>query len=40
MNQNLEALIENHSEIMADQMVKAAEWGRIRRRCSSWSVTH
>jgi len=26
MNQNLEALIEDHANIMADQMVKAVEW--------------
>jgi len=26
MNQNLEALIEDHAKIMAEQMVKAAEW--------------
>ena len=39
MNQNLEVLIENHSRIMADQMVKAAEWAGseedVRHECNS-----
>ena len=39
MNQNLEALIENHSKIMADQMVKAAEWAGseedVRHECNT-----
>ena len=39
MNQNLETLIENHSRIMADQMVKAAEWAGseedVRHECNS-----
>ena len=38
MNQNLEALIEGHSKIMADQMVKAVEWAGseedIRHECN------
>ena len=38
MNQNLEALIEDYSKIMADQMVKAAAWAEseedIRHECN------
>ena len=38
MNQNLEALIEEYSKIMADQMVKAAAWAEseedIRHECN------
>ena len=38
MNQNLEALIEEHAKIMADQMVKAAAWAEseedIRHECN------
>ena len=39
MNQNLEALIEGHAKIMADQMVKAVEWAGseedIRHECNT-----
>ena len=39
MDQNLEALIEDHSEIMADQMVEAVSWAGseedIRHACNS-----
>ena len=38
MNRNLEALIEDHAKIMADQMVKAVEWAGseedIRHECN------
>jgi len=38
MNKNLEALIEEHAKVMADQMVKAAEWASseedVRHECN------
>jgi len=38
MNQNLEALIEEHANIMAEQMVKAADWAvseeDVRHECN------
>ena len=40
MNQNLEALIEDHAKIMAEQMVKAVEWAGseedIRHECNKF----
>ena len=39
MSQNLEALIEEHAKVMAEQMVKAVEWARseedIRHECNT-----
>ena len=38
MNQNLEALIEEHAKVMAEQMVKAAQWAGseedVRHECN------
>jgi hypothetical protein len=39
MSQNLEALIEEHAKVMAEQMVKAVEWARseedVRHQCNT-----